>query len=38
VRYAPGAPENTEWYVNFADAKLFGFFEGALFAQDEAQV
>eukprot|EP00026_Physarum_polycephalum_P012000 Phypoly_transcript_12257.p1 GENE.Phypoly_transcript_12257~~Phypoly_transcript_12257.p1 ORF type:complete len:358 (+),score=63.31 Phypoly_transcript_12257:158-1075(+) len=36
--YVPGPPENTEWHVNFADARLFGFYEGPLFAQDEIQV
>eukprot|EP01111_Echinosteliopsis_oligospora_P012880 TRINITY_DN4480_c0_g1_i1.p1 TRINITY_DN4480_c0_g1~~TRINITY_DN4480_c0_g1_i1.p1 ORF type:complete len:335 (+),score=80.73 TRINITY_DN4480_c0_g1_i1:37-1041(+) len=27
----------TEWHVNFADAYLFGFYGGGLFAQDEKQ-
>jgi hypothetical protein len=27
-----------EWYVNFADAQLFGFYGSSLFAQDEMQV
>jgi hypothetical protein len=38
--YEYGAPPSgaVEWYVNFADPRLFGFFEGGLFAQDEMQV
>ena len=36
--YAQSTASTTEWYVNFADRKLFGFFEGNLFAQDEMQV
>lgn len=27
-----------EWYVNFADYNLFGFYGGSLFAQDEMMV
>lgn len=38
IRYRESAPGNIEWHVNFADAQLFGFFEGSLFAQDEMQV
>jgi hypothetical protein len=30
-------PEAT-WYLNFADRNLFGYYQGALFAQDEMQV
>ncbi len=36
--YHPSAPGQVEWYVNFADSRLFGFYEGHLFAQDEMQV
>ena len=38
--YEYGAPASgaVDWYVNFADPRLFGFFEGGLFAQDEMQV
>lgn len=28
----------TTWYLNFADRNLFGYYQGALFAQDEMQV
>ncbi len=45
LRHCPGfyeygapAPHAVEWYVNFADSSLFGFYEGGLFAQDEMQV
>lgn len=34
--YAPDARGRTEWQVNFADPHLFGMYEWALFAQDEA--
>jgi hypothetical protein len=30
--------ESTDFYVNFADVDLFGFYGGPLFAQDEIQV
>eukprot|EP00727_Mastigamoeba_balamuthi_P014221 m51a1_g9421 putative tyrosyl-trna synthetase (580) ;mRNA; r:369834-373843 len=37
--YAPaGAPHERHWHVNFADRRLFGFYGGPLFAQDEFQV
>jgi hypothetical protein len=35
--YEP-AEETTDWYLNFADPILFGYYEGALLAQDELQV
>jgi hypothetical protein len=36
--YKPSTRSSSEWYMNFADRKLFGFYCGALFAQDEIQV
>ncbi|MGC4048073.1 MAG: hypothetical protein QM758_30145 [Armatimonas sp.] len=30
--------DNAEWYVNFADRSLFGYYSGPLLAQDELQV
>lgn len=38
--YEYGAPQGSavDWYVNFADTNLFGFYGGGLFAQDEMQV
>ena len=36
--YAQSSGIAAEWYVNFADRRLFGFYEGSLFAQDEMQV
>ena len=36
--YAAAAPGEREWHLNFADAHLFGFYGGALLAQDELQV
>jgi len=35
--YAPLSGGTVEWHVNFADSSLFGFYGGALFAQDEMQ-
>ena len=32
-----GVPSRV-WYLNFADRNLFGYYQGALFAQDEMQV
>lgn len=34
---APG-PREIHWHVNFADAHVFGFHAGPLFAQDEMQI
>ncbi len=37
--YAPSADSSRmDWYMNFADAELFGFYGSSLFAQDELQV
>lgn len=36
--YEPAPADETHWWVNFADAMLFGFYGGGLFAQDEHQV
>lgn len=42
--YQPQDPSGTqqqqvmEWYVNFADRNLFGYYGGTLLAQDELQV
>lgn len=36
--YEAAAPGWDDWYVNFADPRLFGFYGGALLAQDELQV
>jgi hypothetical protein len=36
--YAPTVPGAVAWTVNFADPELFGFYGGALLAQDELQV
>lgn len=37
--YAPAADSSRiDWYMNFADAELFGFYASSLFAQDELQV
>jgi len=36
--YSPVMNGSVEWHVNFADAQLFGFYGGGLFAQDEMQV
>ena len=30
--------QSNVWYLNFADRNLFGYYQGALFAQDEMQV
>lgn len=35
---SPGDGSVVEWYLNFAHNQLFGFYGGALFAQDEMQV
>lgn len=35
--YAATAADAVGWHVNFADASLFGFYGGSLFAQDEMQ-
>lgn len=39
-RYQPpvAPPATVDWYLNFADPHLFGFYAGRLFAQDEMQV
>lgn len=37
-KYDENSEDEVHWYLNFADPELFGFFEGALFAQDEMQV
>lgn len=34
----PQDSPRVEWYLNFADANLFGFYGGQAFAQDEIQV
>jgi hypothetical protein len=36
--YPDEDPETTAWHLNFADAELFGYYGGALLAQDEHQV
>ena len=36
--YSDEAPGDLGWYVNFADAHLFGYYGGPLLAQDELQV
>jgi hypothetical protein len=36
--YDPSPPGWTDWHVNFADRRLFGFYGTSLFAQDEMQV
>ncbi|CAG8541073.1 7889_t:CDS:2 [Ambispora gerdemannii] len=37
-QYGPPEMENTvSWHLNFADANLFGYYGGRLFAQDESQ-
>ena len=36
--YGPTAAGAVEWHVNFADPRLFGYYSGSLFAQDEMQV
>lgn len=36
--YAPGTADEQVWWLNFADAALFGFYGGPLLAQDELQV
>jgi hypothetical protein len=35
---APSLVTRSDWYLNFADVDLFGFYAGPLFAQDELQV
>lgn len=35
--YTATASPAVEWHVNFADASLFGYYSGGLFAQDEMQ-
>lgn len=35
--YPPSDDAVSEWHVNFADKKLFGFYHNDLFAQDEVQ-
>ncbi len=36
--YEPPGTGEVHWHVNFADADVFGFHAGALFAQDEMQI
>ena len=36
--YGNSAPGTTAWHQNFADPRLFGYYDTALFAQDEMQV
>ena len=36
--YGRSAPGTTAWHQNFADPRLFGYYDTALFAQDEMQV
>ncbi|KAL4433339.1 hypothetical protein ABPG74_017443 [Tetrahymena malaccensis] len=35
--YEKNSPNQFQWHVNFADTQIFGFYETALFAQDEIQ-
>jgi hypothetical protein len=34
----PADGGSVQWHLNFADAEVFGFYDGPLFAQDEIQV